>query len=503
MTLVDIFRIGVEKMSNRNDNISLYDHEILALAQISYIDWTRIGVNVHGLTVRQALGRAQNNISRFPPNNGGFTPQDYRQFISRVLSNPNGRYSRLLGLRYTGYLNYRPSARTPSSDTLVMAALTDENNNTIILSTGTEGSFDGHVTGGFSFLTPGWLSNFSLGAGRGDVAIRRRVARFVQTHTGNENEVLFLGHSRGFSLSLIGALYSRNGNVNVLGIQGFSGFFSLTPEERARLEALGVINWAVHGDPVSHIGPGVGRTIVFDRAGHAYFWDGTRFRRMTPEEKSNFAHYLLAFRTDENGNLVRGQSDFMQLFYQNLTSRLIVRNPSLIDALFGILDNYLNPVAQAEQERIAELKYVVAGAKTKCSYGLRESKLLTPESKGIYIHDLPQLTQKHKGSENVICFGGCASLYNPTTLEVSEELESTSPGLFLRKGFVLRNIFLNPRSRAGSTTLYGECEFQGRLSWWVAKDNVFLNEEKALLRSCMLPCMYGGVITIEDDGQLK
>jgi len=499
---------------NRNDNINLNDHEILALAQISYIDWRYIGLDIVEMDVRTALEEVirmmddyrNYGYDHFPPRNGGLTPQDYRRFIEDLFA--NDRYSGLLNLQFTDYHNNRPSIETPLSDTLVMAALTDGRGNTIILSTGTEGAFDHHVTGSFDLFTPGWESNYLMGAGRGDAAIRRRVADFVRRNTSSEGEVLLLGHSRGFSLSLLGALYSQNSNTRVLGVQGFSGFFSLTPEERRRLELLGVINWAMQGDAVSHIGPEIGQTIIFAPRGYVYFWDEdeARMRRMTPEMMgAGFFHYLDAFRPD----LAHGEADFMmQLFLQNLTSRLVVRDPSFIDNLLNILGGYSNTFAQEEQDRLGRLRYVVAGAKTKCNYGLRESKLLTPESKGVYIHDLPQLTEMHTKSENVICFGGCASLANPSTYEVMSELEEGARNLgnslfgrLVRGVLNLKDRFLNSRHDTCVGRGYGECDFQTTLKWFAPKDNVFLEGEKALLRSSILPCLYGGTITIEDDGQ--
>ena len=53
-------------------------------------------------------------------------------------------------------------------------------------------------------------------------------------------------------------------------------------------------------------------------------------------------------------------------------------------------------------------KYIVFGAKTECSMGLRESKLVLPADHGIFIRGKAQMHAKDCVSvTNVIPFGGC------------------------------------------------------------------------------------------------
>ena len=66
-----------------------------------------------------------------------------------------------------------------------------------------------------------------------------------------------------------------------------------------------------------------------------------------------------------------------------------------------------------------EDKYIVFGAKTRCSMGLRESQLVLNADHGIFIRGKAQLHVKDKESiTNVIPFGGCKSPSNPDTAKM-------------------------------------------------------------------------------------
>ncbi|MCL1989322.1 MAG: DUF4280 domain-containing protein, partial [Defluviitaleaceae bacterium] len=466
--------------------LGLSDQELMALVQISYIDWDFIGVDVRGLTVLNALEIAELRVADFPPENGGFSQEEFRIFIERVIAD-EGTYGQLRSLTYLNHVSYRPSERMPQSDTLSMAALEDGNGNRIILMTGTEGAFDGYVTGQNDFLTAGWIDNFMLGMGKVDQSIAMRIAAFMETYSSSSTHNLALGHSRGFALALRAAL-SSNGRINVLGIQGFPGSNSFTEEELAFLNDIAE-NWAAAGDFVSSIGRPVGKQ---------------RYWQVGPGITGYRTHRTDAFAFDEKGRLMVGTPSFFQRFVQNVTIRVLSRDPEVFHRLLAILDEGLTPLGRTK----APMRYVVAGAKLKCDYGLRTSQLLMPESKGVYIHDLPQATLAHNQPEHVIAFGGCSSCKNPTTQKVKaeladakDELSRTRTGRRIGGAVSLKDTFLNTIYGTDGGTVYGECMFQTSVDWIDPKSDVLLNGERALLRRCALPCLYGGTITIEDDGQ--
>ena len=82
--------------------------------------------------------------------------------------------------------------------------------------------------------------------------------------------------------------------------------------------------------------------------------------------------------------------------------------------------------------------YVVHGACTQCSMGMRQSRVVLHETHGVFLKKQAQMTVKDcKGEYHVICFGGCYSMENPSTQEeakkVQDKVKELSPDTFLDK----------------------------------------------------------------------
>ena len=507
-----------------------------ALCQMSYIDWTHLGIDVAGenLTTREALGRARSileeqfdpdpgrrdeNFIPFPPENGGMSPKDYQDFISRILENEGGRYDEMLGLVITGHQSVRPTADSPPQISMVLTALTDGDGNTIILSTGTEGAFDQHMTGTPGFLCPVWLSNQSLFlGGRGDEATRRLVEAFARYHGEKESgAMLFLGHSRGYQLSGWGALamWGTERDISVIGINGFGPEVALTPLERAILNMI-AINHVTRRDPSANAGPNFGnhRFFAHTNAMPRWIFDEGQWVNsvLRPQWHGFSSHYIMAIFA-ENGFFFETTQSWLPYLKQNLLQLLIERNPDYLSSFVSRIDDFLDSLEQQWLDSKKDLRYVVKGAKIKCSRGLRTSKLLMPRTKGVYIHDLPQATENCNKRENGISFAGCSSMHNPYTQKAHAELIASLPeseksrlervvwGVLRALG--LKDRFLNDDVEISPA--FGKCVFETALPWIQPMETVFLGEdkEKALLRRSVLSCIYGGTIRILEDGQLE
>ena len=68
--------------------------------------------------------------------------------------------------------------------------------------------------------------------------------------------------------------------------------------------------------------------------------------------------------------------------------------------------------------------YVVHGACCTCSQGMRPSRAVLQETHGVFLRGQAQMTVKDcKGELNVVCFGGCYSMENPSTQEEAEKIK--------------------------------------------------------------------------------
>ena len=120
--------------------------------------------------------------------------------------------------------------------------------------------------------------------------------------------------------------------------------------------------------------------------------------------------------------------------------------------------------------------YIVQGAKLKCSFGSKESSLKIPVDHGTYINDKPQGNiMDHKPNFNIMPFGMCSSLANPTVAAATAA-----------KNGVLQKMPCIP-----VTTV----------PWMNGKMDVLIESCPAMLNTCKTMCLWAGVITIKDDGQ--
>ena len=139
-------------------------------------------------------------------------------------------------------------------------------------------------------------------------------------------------------------------------------------------------------------------------------------------------------------------------------------------------------------------KYIVFGAKTSCSMGLRESQLVLPSDYGIFIRGKAQLHVKDKEAfSNIIPFGGCKSCSNPDTARKMGQMGMTAAIS------TFSGTFCAPAAFAACA---GVCTpVITAAEWEDGNDFTDIDDEKALLGRCTLACVYGGIIEITDAGQ--
>ena len=154
--------------------------------------------------------------------------------------------------------------------------------------------------------------------------------------------------------------------------------------------------------------------------------------------------------------------------------------------------------------------YIVHCAVTRCTMGLRESKLVLEKGHGVYLKEKAQATVRDvKAGENIICFGGCKCMENPKMLETLREMaERVDRRLGVSyQSFTdeeLMKIYM-ATSEDGQKimTCYTECVPKILTSEWdQGKEDVLLEGgREALLGKASVACKYGGMITIETTGQ--
>jgi cell wall-associated NlpC family hydrolase len=123
-----------------------------------------------------------------------------------------------------------------------------------------------------------------------------------------------------------------------------------------------------------------------------------------------------------------------------------------------------------------EQSYVVAGATISCNYGSKRTALKTPFSHGVYIGQKAQLNiMDFKPTMNIMPFGRCASLQNPTVAAAT----------------AANNGVLQPMP----------CTPMITMPWINGKEDKLVDQFPALLNKSTNSCLYCGIIQIEEDGQ--
>ena len=149
---------------------------------------------------------------------------------------------------------------------------------------------------------------------------------------------------------------------------------------------------------------------------------------------------------------------------------------------------------------------------------MRESYLVLGPTHGVKTRQIPQMTIKDiLPFINVINFGGCFSMENPSVKAAAEAAvmagQKTNEDRHNEKGCIGRffdNVvdwFVGDHEMSVDESLMqqcvGEClsSFPGNAKWEKGHEKVTNNGEPVLLRRCSLTCNYGGCITILVSGQ--
>lgn len=182
--------------------------------------------------------------------------------------------------------------------------------------------------------------------------------------------------------------------------------------------------------------------------------------------------------------------------------------------------------ADAVEDRKEELRanrdndttYVVHCARIECTCGMRESYLTLGPTHGVKTRQIPQMTVKDTVLDtNIINFGGCFSLENPSVKDAAEDAVAASQDIIEsrkneRKGLArfldkVVDFFVKDTETDVDESLMkqcvGECsaQFPPGAQWIKGHEKVTINGEQVLLRRCSMMCSYGGCITILVSGQ--
>ncbi|WP_124065279.1 DUF4280 domain-containing protein [Clostridium sp. E02] len=157
--------------------------------------------------------------------------------------------------------------------------------------------------------------------------------------------------------------------------------------------------------------------------------------------------------------------------------------------------------------------YVVHGASATCSMGMRGSCTVLHKTHGVFLKNQPQMTVKDcKGDYNVICFGGCYSMENPSTqaeaAKVQKAVEEACPDTFLDHvmGFFTGGKKKKQKQEApseeGVAQVVGVCSPHIIAKEWDhGQEGVETDKECPLMGGAKLYCIYGGEIEIVESGQ--
>lgn len=166
---------------------------------------------------------------------------------------------------------------------------------------------------------------------------------------------------------------------------------------------------------------------------------------------------------------------------------------------------------EMEAARPTDMSYVVYTAQTSCKFGMRPSVIVLPETHGIFVRGIPQMTVKDTIPElNIINFGGCNSVENPSTIAAAKaaseaaKIKAKEDRTFGEK---IIDKFMGDGGDEVDDSLIGQCygECTPMLcvgtSWSKEKEKVSLNGEAPLQRRGELVCNFGGTIILETNGQ--
>lgn len=154
--------------------------------------------------------------------------------------------------------------------------------------------------------------------------------------------------------------------------------------------------------------------------------------------------------------------------------------------------------------------YVVHGACSTCSMGMRASKVVLHKTHGVFLKGLPQMTVKDcTGDYHVICFGGCYSMENPSTAaeaeKVKKAVDEACPETFTDK---VMNKFTGGKKKQETAAEEGVPQVVGLCTprimaqeWDHGQDGVETDEKSPLMGGARLYCIYGGEIEIVESGQ--
>lgn len=184
--------------------------------------------------------------------------------------------------------------------------------------------------------------------------------------------------------------------------------------------------------------------------------------------------------------------------------------------------------ASLRKSRSADTTYVVCQARVECNFGMRESYLSLETTHGVMTKEIPQMTVKDaKLNTNIINFGGCRSMENPSVREAAEGAKRRSDrGIEKSKDARDAAVAVVKVARALNNPVraivewfckedkkddieslmkecIGECAacFPANAAWEKGHIKVTINGKPVLLRRCTMRCNYGGRITILLSGQ--
>lgn len=149
--------------------------------------------------------------------------------------------------------------------------------------------------------------------------------------------------------------------------------------------------------------------------------------------------------------------------------------------------------------------YIVHCAQTACDYGMRNSMLVLEDSHGVFLKGQAQITIRDCKPENIICFGGCMSPENPSTIEAAKEIaRDVAEETDMNFEDQVTDVFMQ-ESEDGKQFMacYGECIPEiVSIEWDKEKEDVYVEPgKKALIGEATLTCKYGGIIKIITTGQ--
>lgn len=153
-------------------------------------------------------------------------------------------------------------------------------------------------------------------------------------------------------------------------------------------------------------------------------------------------------------------------------------------------------------------RYLVRGATLRCTQGSHPRKFNLPKSHGIYINDEEKaITNKYdnigeydgmvidSNAENLVTqpeccnirmFGICKSPSNPSE---KDDVKFTA---------------YDTQGKPLDLPVTGEqCYVQIDGPWEKPKEDVLVNDDKAITRDSILKCKFGGIIYVDEDGQVS